>query len=95
LKSTPFTKVEQDFDACSTTFVDKVVLVKPLPEEISDVAFDAVNNLRASLDQAGYAVSVAAGGKGKDTYFPFGATAMDVASKAACAQRKFQQICFG
>jgi hypothetical protein len=48
----------------------------------SGIVFDAVTNLRSALDQAGFAVAVAAGKKGKDAHFPFGDTLAEVQSRA-------------
>lgn len=50
----------------------KVRFAKPIPESMQGAAFDAVNNLRASLDQAGFAIGRAAGKRGKQAHFPFG-----------------------
>ena len=58
-------------------------LAKPVPENLQGIASDAVCNLRSALDQCSYAVCKAAGGKGKDTYFPFGDTAAEVKSRHA------------
>jgi len=36
-----------------------------MPVSLSGIAFDCINNLRAALDQAGYAIAIAAGKSGK------------------------------
>lgn len=51
--------------------------VKAMPVNFSNKAADVINNLRSALDQAAYAVSVAAGGRGKKTYFPVAKTLKD------------------
>jgi hypothetical protein len=65
-----------------TRFVDKdsqpghdlhKIKFKPLPEMLPCILFDATNNLRAVLDQSGYASAVAAKSPSlKAVKFPFG-----------------------
>lgn len=51
----------------------KVIFTRELPEMLPCILFDATNNLRAALDQAGYASAVAAKSPSlKATKFPFG-----------------------
>ena len=69
-------------DPNTTEYVHKIKLVKPLPVALSGIAFDVVTNLRSALDQAGFAIAVAAGKKGKDAHFPFGDTLAEVQSRA-------------
>lgn len=45
---------------------------KPLPRRLRCIAGDAANNLRAALDQLGYAAARADGKNGDDAHFPFG-----------------------
>jgi hypothetical protein len=53
----------------------KVKISKPLPTMLPCILFDAANNLRAVLDQAGYASAVAANSPSlKNVKFPFGPT---------------------
>lgn len=61
--------------------IHKVKLRKPLPHALGAIAFDAVNSLRAALDQAGFAVAVAANTRGKNAHFPFGDSAAEVNSR--------------
>jgi len=50
----------------------KIQFTEPLPIMLPCIVFDAVNNLRALLDQAGYAAAVASGKiSPKKTNFPF------------------------
>ncbi|HWZ31705.1 MAG TPA: hypothetical protein VNX18_10250 [Bryobacteraceae bacterium] len=52
--------------------VHKIKLTKEIPESIVDVTADAVQNLRNALDNAGYAVAIAAGAVNPlNTAFPF------------------------
>ncbi len=76
-------------NADGTEDFHKVKLTQPLPDDLADIAFDIVSNLRASLDRAGYAVAVAAGRKGADAHFPFGA---DLADAQLKAQRRSKDI---
>src|ERR1700720_3862881 len=69
-------------DPNTTEYVHKINLVKPLPVALSGIAFDVVTNLRSALDQAGFAIAVAAGKKGKDAHFPFGDALAEVQSRA-------------
>src|SRR5687768_12500707 len=51
----------------------KVKLVKPLPAALPGIVFDALSNLRACLDQIGFATAkVANPAFGKHAHFPFG-----------------------
>jgi hypothetical protein len=63
-----------ELSASGTEDIHKLKLGKAMPEVMPGIAFDAVNNLRSALDQAAYAVGIAAGTKGKDAHFPFGDT---------------------
>jgi hypothetical protein len=70
------TVVETNMDG--TEDIHKIKLVKPMPATFPLIAFDAINSLRSSLDQAGYAVAVAIGKGGNNAHFPFGNTDNDV-----------------
>jgi hypothetical protein len=62
--------VEQDF--VTRQDLHKIKFQRQLPIFLPCVLFDAVNNLRAALDQAGYASAVASGRQNpKRTNFPF------------------------
>lgn len=76
-----------EFDPSGPTDIHKLKLTSQLPDVLSGIAFDAVSNLRAALDQAGYAIAVAAGGSGKQAYFPFGDTAAEAASRVTGTSR--------
>ena len=69
--TSPFTKVIE-LEKNGSEEVHKIKFVKPMPVALSGIAFDAVNNLRSALDQAGFAVALAAGKNGKNAHFPFG-----------------------
>jgi hypothetical protein len=77
-QSGPYARViETDVDG--TTQLHKIKLVKELPDEIGDIAADAVDNLRSALDQTGYAAALVSGNQRlKHTAFPFGNTPEDV-----------------
>jgi hypothetical protein len=60
-----------EINADRTEDVHKIKLVKPMPAALSGIAFDAINSLRASLDQAGYAIAIACGKTGGNAHFPF------------------------
>jgi hypothetical protein len=70
-----------DFETNGSVEVHKIKLVKPMPEELSGIAFDAVNNLRSALDLAGFAVARAVGKNGKNAHFPFGSDLCEVQSR--------------
>ena len=61
-----------EIESNGTEDVYKIKLIKPMPEELTGIAFDAVNSLRSALAQAGHAIAVAAGKSGKNAHFPFG-----------------------
>ena len=80
-KTNPCTQVIER-DPNTAEFVHKIKLVKPLPVALSGIVFDVVVNLRSALDQAGFAVAVAAGTNGRAAHFPFGKTLAEVRSRA-------------
>jgi hypothetical protein len=56
--------------------IHKVRLARPLPEQFSDIAGDAVGYLREALDHAMFAVAIAAGCQHpRNAYFPFSSVA--------------------
>lgn len=60
----------------------KIKLVSPLPDLLAEILGDAVNNLRESLDYAGYACAIASGKvKPTSAYFPFAGDVRDLESK--------------
>ena len=62
----------KEVDAEENTIV-KVKLTKPLPDELTDSAFEAIEALRSALDQAAFATAVASGKpQAKSAYFPIG-----------------------
>jgi hypothetical protein len=83
----PFQEIKE-FDPNSQTDIYKLKLRTKLPDVLSSIAFDAVGNLRAALDQAGYAVAVAVGGSGKQAYFPFGDTVDEASSRVNGASKE-------
>lgn len=70
-KENPYERVIQH-DPHTGIDVHKIVLKQRLPRRLPGLAFDAANNLRAALDQACYAVAIAAGLPGNKAHFPFG-----------------------
>ena len=74
--------VEKDTDGI--TNIHKVRFYRRLPPEVLCILFDAANNLRAALDQAGYAASVLSGKvEPKRTYFPFADSEFELANVVA------------
>jgi hypothetical protein len=76
----PYTKVVE-LEKNGSEEVHKIKLVNPMPVALPGIAFDAVNNLRSALDQAGFAVACAAGKNGKNGHFPFGDNLSEVQSR--------------
>lgn len=65
----PYAVVTEE-DAEENTVV-KIKLTKPLPDEWTDLTFDAAEALRSALDQAAFATAMAAGRLNpKSAYFP-------------------------
>lgn len=63
--------IEQDLNARQD--LHKIKFARRLPADLPCILFDAANNLRATLDQAGYASAIAGGETNpKRTNFPFG-----------------------
>lgn len=82
----PYSRIVE-IDPNTAEKVHKVRLVKPLPVALSHIAFDAVNNLRSALDQAGFAAGILAKpGNPKYTNFPFADSAaqLEVVIKGRC-----------
>src|SRR2546428_10680207 len=67
---------------------------KPLPIALAGIAADAIYNLRAALDQAGYAVAVAAKTSGKNAHFPFGDTLEEVKSREQGGSKEIPKSIF-
>lgn len=88
LKDNPcFHVVEPDTDGINN--LHKIKFSATIPDSFGEIAADALENLRASLDQAGYAVAVAAGAKDpRSAYFPIGddATNLEGIIKGRCQQ---------
>lgn len=57
METNPYARVVEH-DADGTSQLYKIKLIKPLPEAIEDAAAGAVEDLRAALDQAMFAVAV-------------------------------------
>lgn len=79
--------VEHDADTGEQVY--KIKLIKPLPVSLKGIAFDAIINLRAALDNAGYSIAIAAGTRGKDGHYPFGGNYNDAQS---CIKRRSKDI---
>lgn len=63
-------RIDQDLTARQD--LHKIKFERRLPSELPCIVFDAVNNMRAVLDQAGYASAIASGRQiPKRTNFPF------------------------
>jgi hypothetical protein len=72
VKSNPWAHIVER-DPQSGHHVHKIKFTQQLPEMLPCILFDAANNLRAVLDQAGYASAIASGKSSpKRTNFPFG-----------------------
>src|SRR5690242_1077210 len=79
IKKNPCAKViERDLQRAKEIY--KIKLVKRIPPVFEDIASDAVLNMRATLDHAGYAVAAAANPAGKNTCtaFPFAGSAAEL-----------------
>lgn len=69
--------VEPDADGVNQ--LHKIKFTAPIPDSFGEIAADILENLRAALDQAGYAVAVAAGTiKPRYAYFPIVEYAADL-----------------
>jgi hypothetical protein len=88
LNARPYARVVETNEA-RTEDTHKLKLAKPLPVELSEIAFDAFKGLRSALDQAGQTVAVAVGARGNQAHFPFGDNLVEV---AACAQKGSSDI---
>jgi hypothetical protein len=90
-KSSPYTRfTELNEDGTQETHIVK--LTTPLPESLSGIVFDAINSLRAALDQAGRTVAIASGSRGKRAKFPFGATETEARSRRANSKSQSIQV---
>jgi len=77
LKPKPYTGVVEP-DGETGYNVHKVKLLKPIPEIITDLAYEAIEALRSSLDHAVYAIADACGSKRPDlVHFPIADTPSD------------------
>jgi hypothetical protein len=73
IDSKPYTTVVET-NADATEDFHKVKLAQPMPDALAGIAFDAINSLRSCLDQAGYAVALAAGNGTSKASSPSGTT---------------------
>jgi hypothetical protein len=72
-REAPWSLVVVESETESPKKVHKLKFDKPLPETWACIVFDAVNNLRATLDQIGYGSAIASGkAEPEGTNFPFG-----------------------
>jgi hypothetical protein len=80
----PYEQVVEPHPDKSGYTVHKIKLTQPLPAFIGDIAGDMVHNLRSALDNAGYAVAVAAAPPGakepKYTAFPFAGSVSELSN---------------
>jgi hypothetical protein len=81
-------------DPVSGDRIHKVSVRKLPSRELGHIAFDAMSNLRAALDQAGYAAAYFAnpGSPRKNGNFPFGDSLSDVQSRRTSGNRKSRDI---
>lgn len=81
-------------NANGTEDAHKIKLVKPMPVSLPGIAFDALNSLRSSLDQAGYAIAIACSKSGKKAHFPFGDRADEVESRRKSSSKDLPKEIF-
>ena len=82
INSNPYARVVE-LDVDGATQLHKIKLTQPFPEDISDIASDALDNLRSVLDHAAYGAAVAGGKTTPEyAYFPFSNSAENLANRA-------------
>jgi hypothetical protein len=91
--SNPYSKVVE-LSADGTEDLHKIKLIKPMPIALSGIAFDALNNLRSALDQAGYSIGIASKTKGKNSHFPFGDSLDEVQSRIGSTSKDLPKDIF-
>jgi hypothetical protein len=73
--------------------IHKITFRGEIPEFLPCVLFDAANNLRAVLDQAGYAAAVASGRNNPTKCkFPFGDTLTDITRHVDAGRNSFEHL---
>ena len=80
--SKPYTYIVDDKSDLALD-IHKIKFTREVPRELPCVLFDAANNLRAVLDQSGYAAALAAKRPLKSVKFPFGPTDADFRNNVA------------
>ncbi len=92
--SNPYERVIEPHPDKPDHQVHKIKLTKALPEGIGDAAGDVAQNLRAALDNAGYAVAlaVAPGTDPKCTAFPFAGSVGQMANALGRSKDIPQQV---
>ncbi len=79
LDSKPYARVVESDGAGNN--VHKLKITAAIPDDLDNIAAEAVNGLRMCLDQAGYAIAIALnGGDPKSCYFPFADDAANLES---------------
>ena len=89
----PYVEVEED-DPEAGWKVRKVKFITAIPRAFSHLTFDAANQLRAALDQAGFAVAVASNNAGKNAHFPFGDSLAEATSRRKKQAKDIPQSIF-
>ena len=68
-----------ELDSAGVNHLHKIKFTATIPDSFGEIAADAIENLRSALDQAGYAVAVAAGTVNpRSAYFPIGENAANL-----------------
>lgn len=93
MKEEPYALItEENSERREKTF--KLKLTKPLPKSIAGFTDDAFANLRSALDQIGFAVAKAAGGRGKKCSFPFGNSEIEAKSRITGNSKELPRAMF-
>ncbi len=92
-KLPPYIEVVED-DPEPGWKVRKVKFNIPIPWSFSNITFDAANQLRAALDQAGFAVAIASGNAGRKAHFPFGDDLLQSASRKTQQSKDIPEVIF-
>jgi hypothetical protein len=92
-ESKPYMQVAE-LNAEGTYKSHKIKLKRDIPPHLAGDVSDAANALRSSLDQAGFAVAIAAGKSGNNAHFPFGPTKVDASSHISGRSKDIPQEIF-
>jgi hypothetical protein len=90
VKKASYVRFSEPHTAKPLLTVHKIRMNKPIPDGLSEIAGDAIGNLREALDHATFSVAIASGVTApSNAYFPFSGTVDDIDN---CMKKRCKDI---